>query len=434
MKLSLSKVLHNEKVLLIVSLMLSVIIWVLVTYGPNNEESRTVTQVPVTVSLGSYAQEQGLRIVGGDAVTATVTVYGRRSAVEWLSAADMTLTVNTGTIVQSGTYDNLAIQATKNNSSADYEVVDIAPRALALTVDYWETRTFAVEADAAGVTAQTDGLHRIGALQLDSAAFVGNTITVEGPRRELERIDAVVARVSEKRVLSETAAFTAALVALDADGGDADIPHCTFINPSNSEVTVTVPVEEFRTVTLTGLLKNVPAGLSGEASLTVTPSQISLWGTPQAISEFVAQNTEKFTYDITALTADSLPHTETLVLSDEVELGEPIEQVEVASPIWETYTLDQRRITLPLTADNVTFVNLPAGKTAELQSAQWVTVTVCGVKDEVAALTAEDLAVTVDLERSTDAAMRYPLTVSAASGRVWVCADDTLTARVRVTG
>ena len=103
-KFSLNRFLHNDRLVMIFSLILAVVVWAVVVYGPSNEQERTISGVPVTVTLGDYAAETlGMRIVEGQNMTASVKVYGRRSVIEQLTAQDILLTADTTSVISPGT-------------------------------------------------------------------------------------------------------------------------------------------------------------------------------------------------------------------------------------------------------------------------------------------------------------------------------------------
>ena len=56
-RISLSRLLHNDKLMMIVSLVLAIVVWALVVYGPNNAQERVITGVPVSITLNAYATD-----------------------------------------------------------------------------------------------------------------------------------------------------------------------------------------------------------------------------------------------------------------------------------------------------------------------------------------------------------------------------------------
>ena len=224
-KFSLNRFLHNDRLVMIFSLILAVVVWAVVVYGPSNEQERTISGVPVTVTLGDYAAETlGMRIVEGQNMTASVKVYGRRSVIEQLTAQDILLTADTTSVISPGTYSDLTVKATKNGKLSDYEILSVDP---------------AVAGN--GIVSADTAKYQIGTPVVSSDAMEDKSIRISGPKSELDTVASVVAVVSDETELSETKVFDATLKALDANGNTADIKNCS-MNSENASVRVTEPV------------------------------------------------------------------------------------------------------------------------------------------------------------------------------------------------
>ena len=80
-KFSLNKLLHNNKLRIVFSLVAAVAIWASVVYDGNNQDSRTMTlSVPLDLA-GSYAEADGLEIYEGATQTVKVEIRGPRSLI-----------------------------------------------------------------------------------------------------------------------------------------------------------------------------------------------------------------------------------------------------------------------------------------------------------------------------------------------------------------
>ena len=100
---------HNDKLMLLVSLVLAILVWALVVYGPSNAQDQVITGVPISVTLNDYAtQTLNLRVTDGGTATATVKVHGLRSVVSKLTAADITVTADTGNVIRVFTFHEIA--------------------------------------------------------------------------------------------------------------------------------------------------------------------------------------------------------------------------------------------------------------------------------------------------------------------------------------
>ena len=120
--ISFSRILHKDKLMMVVSLILAIIIWVLVVYDQGNTEERSIGGIPVSVTLTPFASvDLKLRIVDGAEAVATVYVEGPRSVIAQLSKQDITVTADTSTVLTAGTY-TIPIRATSNG---DFDIVKV---------------------------------------------------------------------------------------------------------------------------------------------------------------------------------------------------------------------------------------------------------------------------------------------------------------------
>ena len=77
--ISFSYLLHKDKLMMVVSLVLAIIIWGLVVYGQGHTQERVISGIPVSVTLDPWVSEElKLQIVDGADATATVRVRGAR--------------------------------------------------------------------------------------------------------------------------------------------------------------------------------------------------------------------------------------------------------------------------------------------------------------------------------------------------------------------
>ena len=79
---SLNRLLHNDKLMMVLSLVFALFIWYSVVNDTVNVQQREITGVPISITLNDYAREtMKLRIVEGAEATATVVVEGPRSVI-----------------------------------------------------------------------------------------------------------------------------------------------------------------------------------------------------------------------------------------------------------------------------------------------------------------------------------------------------------------
>ena len=407
-KFSLNRFLHNDRLVMIFSLVIAVVIWAAVVYGPSNEQERTISGVPVTVTLGDYAADTlGMRIVDGQNMTASVKVYGRRSVVEQLTAQDILLTADTTSVISPGTYSDLTVKATKNGKLTDYEIMSVDPSAASITCDIWTEKLIEVTAQINGITSADTAKYQLGTPVVSSDAMEDKSIRISGPKTELDEIAGVVAVVEDEAQLSETQVFDATLKAVDINGNTAELKNCS-MNSENASVRVTVPVLFYRKVPLSYRLTNAPTTYASAKNLvTFSPSYLELWGTQPVIDSFEEQLTTLCTFDFDHLSPNNLHQKLVLTVPDSLKILGGVQEITAK---FNLGTVRSKNLSVQLTDSNTTFVNCPAGVSVSLMEKTLSNITVRGPSNVISRIKASDLQVTVDVKGDATAGQRTLVT------------------------
>ncbi len=394
-KFSFNKILHNDRLILMISLVLAIVVWATVVYGPSNEQERTISGVPVTVSLGEYATDTlHMQLLDSNQFTASVRVYGRRSVVEQLSAQDILLTVDTSSIVAPGTYSGLSIKATKNGKQTDFEILSVEPGVTSLTCDVWTEATFAVQADIRGVTSADETKYQLGTPVVSGDVMQNSTVTVTGPKTEVDSIVSIFAVTDETQALTATKVFDATLKAVDVNGNAVDISHCT-LSGGNAAVKITVPVLLYKRVELQYTLLNTPTAYeSMQNVVTFTPSYLELWGDEQTISSFEAQLKKLCTFDFDSLTKEKLQQDIALNVPETLKI---LGGVQTVTAKFNLKSITSKTINLDLNDSNVKVLNSPADVAVQPVEMVLSGITLYGPANVLNRIRAADLLVTMDV-------------------------------------
>lgn len=395
-KITINRLLHNEKLMILVSLVLAIIIWAGVVYGPGNDIERVLTGVPVSIKLNDYAsQTLNLQIVDGGDATATVTVSGTRSVISKLSARDIQLTADTGNVIKEGTYV-LQLRAVP---SGDFSIVSIVGddgnnSTVTITCDVWREQLFPVKVTMPDLAVSDPEKYQFGTPSISGDAVSGSSVTVSGPKSDIDRIDRVEAMISERRVVSETSAFSALLTAYDKKG--KEIETISFVNAEDAKIDVTVPVMEYHKLKLEPVLKNVPKGYEERKDLvSVTPSEIEFWSVPSETEDYVAKINELLVVDFDQLNPDNLTRETTLKAVDGVRLVNSSETIKVKVNLYGIYT--RTLVDVPLSKDNFRVENCPDEYTVKVEQNRIPQVLICGPYYTINRIKAEDIVLVVDL-------------------------------------
>lgn len=434
---SLSRLFHHDKLMMVVSLIAAIVIWSLVVYGPSNLEEREITGVPVSITLNYHATQTNLRIIDGGNATATVRVTGTRAAISQLTADDITVKAETETIINPGTYE-LELVANKKAASGDYTIESIVgsngvSNTVTVTFDIWREQSFPIEVEMPNLTVTDAEKFRFDTPSPSGEAITDGQITVAGPKTDISRIARVVATIPDKASIAEATVFTASLKAVDEKG--ATIESVSFLKAEDATVSVTVPVMVYRKVELKPVLENVPAAYKDQAKLvTVTPSEVELWGFSTELEEYVAAIQQQLVVDFDRLTPDNL--------SREIKL-EPVDGVRPQNGN-ETVTLkvNLKSITsatkeIPLKPDSLLVVNCPVGYKVELSQVKIPSVVFCGPKAALDKIDVEKIRITVDMVDKATVGKQTVMARLAIAGEdgVWVNygAEDGVQVLVTVT-
>lgn len=170
-KISLHRWLHNDKIMIVFSLVAAIVIWWIVASGPNNITTQEIDiTVPITLS-NSLAQENNLRVIGNETeVKVRVTVQGARWVVGQLKELEnIQVRANTSNIINPG-YHEVDLTATSVDNG-NYEIISWEPQRITVYCDTWQKAEFAVSADISAVTLakeQADKRYQLGEARFDT--------------------------------------------------------------------------------------------------------------------------------------------------------------------------------------------------------------------------------------------------------------------------
>ncbi len=202
----------SKRVLMVLSLLLGIIAWLVVSLVVDPNVTTQVDNIPVEVELTGSAQLNGLDVVDRDDLAVSVQITGAIYTVGNLTADDFTATVDAGDITEPGTYQ-LEVSVVKNNTHDETYNVDYPVQSsISVTLDQFEQATFVVEASVSNKT-----LSQAGTI-MGELVCNPTSVTLTGPAAEIDQIQRVALENTETMDLTKSTTVSGNFVFYDENG------------------------------------------------------------------------------------------------------------------------------------------------------------------------------------------------------------------------
>ena len=426
-RISFTKFLHSDKLMMFISLLLAIVIWFSVLVGPANVADRVLTvKITVTLDNNSYEGQRGLRVLGQNEFEVQVSVRGRWSIISRLSGEDLRATPNLSAIIGPGNV-SVPISVDYNSDITNYEIVSWSPRLATVECDYWqEGTTFKVEADVSALKVSDPETAQIGEPVIDQSAFPSGVVTIDGPKTVLSQIARVVARVDTEQTLSVTTQMDVPLVALNDKGEMVDLSSCTIKEVPGGIVKMTVPIWQDRRIKLGYTLVNVPSGVDPDQVLKLEPSEIEVLGPAAELDAIEAQLKNLGTVDFRTLSIDHPTVSFPLSLPMTVRA---VESPEAAVLTLDTAGLAQKTISVEASQKNVIVNGLASGQSATVTPHTFENMILVGDESAINAISAAAISFEVTVAETPDRKAWYTPQIKVnLRDDVWVYMSDALSA------
>lgn len=407
--------LYNKKAMAVLSALLALLFWVVITITQNPTRDITIDDVPITINTeGTVISELGLGIVGEYKDQATVRVSGPSYIVSGLKSGDITVTASLADVKSAGTYE-LELTASRGSTTSGYSILSVKPSKIRVSFDAFDTNSFNIVPVANGVSA-VNGLVAESAIITDSEQ---SAIIVTGPHSEMEKISTVKAIADVNKTLSETTSYDAELAFFDKDDNKLDLKNLKY---TDEKIQITVPISRKKEVKIVPTFvdkpeyynrKNVPYKLSEE--------KLTVIGPPETVDKL--ETVELESIDFSEITDSSQSFDVPLNLPNGVKSVENIEYITVKVPI---KNLGRKT----LTVKNISASNLQSGLRAEL--ANDVKITLCGDKSALRKIKSQNVVLTVDAldKKKGDYTLDAKVSINKANN-VWAIGSYQVTVSIK---
>lgn len=394
---SLRNILNNKKVVVAISILLAFIFWLAIVTGETPTIERTLTKIPISLETdGSVVGELGLdEISGVTDQTVSVKLSGPAYVLNQLSTEDLTIYASVSEVTKPGEYQ-LMLSANKNSLGSEYNVVSITPAVVTARFDYIDTKEFTVTPKITGVTA-VEGLEKGDPVISDGA---NSTVTIKGPRTEMQKIASVVAVAETTDVLSDTKTYDGNIILYDENSKELDRTKYTI---SATTVKISQPILKSKTVPIVATFTNAPAKNPITATLSVT--EVNIAGPAQTIDSIT--KIELSPIDFNEITKSKNTFEMSLVIPNGVKTVDLVETVTVKI---NTSKFAEKSFTV----SNITATGNAENYSVSLKSSI-KNVKLCGPSSAIYSLKASDLYAVIDLTDKTKG--DYIVTVTIKSDK-----------------
>lgn len=393
---------QSTNFLFILSLVISLSIWIIMSISTGNDTSLTISGIPVQVELSDEAVNNGLQVFSGSDYTASLTVTGNRVVVGSLQASDITVKAAANYVDSAGNY-TLYLNASKNNPYSDFQISSsIKPSTIDVFIDYLREETFDIQENV--VYKVDDGYYA-------STTLSSKTIYISGPQSEVSKIAKVVASADIDGTLNSSQKVDADIKLYNSEGQEikTDLLSLDF-----KTVEAAISVLPEKEVPLKPVFTNLPSGLQiTDDMISVEPSSIMLAGTDDVLVK--TDSVSLAPIDFTTLTNTKT----TFDLAVEI----PTDCKNISNTSTAKVTLDLSSLSSKkLVVEKFTVQGLASGYSAEVTQKN-LEVTVYGMSSQIDSLNASDITAVIDVSASggMKGSVSMPVTFAIENGSsCWV--------------
>lgn len=389
----------------IYAVLLAIIIWLVVTMSLYPDTTITIRNVPVNINLSdTYVNEMGLNVVSGNDKTVTVKLRGNRSVIGSLNAKDLNAMVSLDGIQTAAEYD-LAVTVTPKDSSVRCEIVDVYPSSIKVKFDNVVSKTFELSCQTSAVIPDN---YVMGTLECSP-----KTVKITGQEQQIEKINSCVAFAATGS-LTSTTSVNANLMLYDSEKNAISTDGFAF---STTDLSVTIPVYEKKTVPFDITYRNVPDGFdTSKLQYKLSNSEIEIAATSETLSKI-----DKLSLSYVDFRDIEIGSTFTL----DVDLPSGIQNLSGIESVEVTFITDGYT-TKEFSVSEISILNAPSSYDISLLTNVLQHVTIVGPKSVLEELTVNDIVAEIDLSSVSinDGAQKVAVDVYVPDkGVVWATGD-----------
>lgn len=412
------KLFKDKRVVFALSILLSFILWLVVSLFLRPTGEIVISGVGVNVNVQSgILGELGLSAIEGAERTVDVTISGQRSIIGGISAEDISISPSLSGVTGAGAFE-LELRA-NNNSSKEFEIVNISPATIIVKFDKYTDKIIPVEY-------VINGEYNIPDEYIQEEIYVDpEEIVVTGPEIDISVIDRAVVEVELSGDFENTVSVAGELVLVDKDGSPVEY-NPEKVTLSEYTATVYVPVHKTATMPLSFEYTNIPEFFdTSNINYSLSTDSIVVEGEDYYIDKY--SNLFVGYADLSQINLNNPYVVFDIVLPDGLTLQDYIDEVRVDFDL-EGYVEKE------FNATQINIINVPKGYKVT-SNAQKMAVTLIGPEEVINNLSAKDIVVEVDLstrEITQTGQYRVKADVILPGGEnAWAIGDYSITITVK---
>lgn len=260
----------------LLALLVSIGLWVYAVTVVNPDDTVSIRDVRVRITGTSDLASHNLMITGGEDQTVDVEIAGRRSDLKELNSSSLEAIANVSNIDSPGVYEiSWTLDPPSTVASGDIRISNTSSNKISVKVSEVNQRPeIPVEVEYTGTL--DDGFVR------DPATLSAETLSVQGPAEEVEKIVKAVVSVNldgATESISEDLDYTL------YDENDQVLTLSKYVTVSEPIIHVSVPISSYKQISLKVKIINGGGATKDDVTCTIEPSTIGVSGSAEALEK-----------------------------------------------------------------------------------------------------------------------------------------------------
>ena len=412
-------ILEDRRVRLVLSALLAVALWVVITTVVQPGTAITLSGVPVDYDYdASVYTSRGLSIVQAPSKTVNLTVSGDGYTIGQLRAEDFVVYPDCSSVRSSGT-KTLQLRVRCINSAVAGNIsVSIAntDSTVDIVFDVVEEKTLPVQVNTRYLTIE-DGYI------LYSTAASNETVTLTGPSSELADVASCTAEVSYNDPLNDSVTVDTHLRFYNESGHELTFDYVT-LDYDTVEVTLTV----YKTAQLPVNVRfvNTPPNFDDSVLIySLSQTELRVAGPADVVDNL--SELAVGTIDLSTFALDKVYEMPITLPSGLVSL----DNVDTVTVSFNCSAMATKTLNIP--AENIEVINLPSTYQLTVESDRLMNVTLCGPASVLESLTADQVVAQIDADDFAVSLGQQNIACSIyvpADGRIFVLGSYTVPCRI----